>query len=488
MNRVVAPLAVVVAVGAVYGLTTLRHATTFGDGRQLVPPAAAAATSVVSGCASLGGPAAGDVALIAAPATAGTGQAQLIRLGGGKSLPSLTQPGQLSVSPVKASSAARHKSAASGQQIPTVLAPGGVVVQASGAMARGLEVEQIGSAGVPSGRCASPGTDFWFVGPGQHSAARIDLYLLNASSQSADVNVEASTDAGPLQGSTDTGITVPPHSMVVQSLATALHGSRVVALHVRTSVGQVVAAVEEATSTSGGGGWLPTAQSPAHRVVLPGLPATAGTRQVFVAVPGTRDAHLQLTAVTVKGSYEPTGGTGIDIPGGSAVSIDLPSLSGVPAALKLTSNVPITASAMLTGGQSGTPGVFTAAALPLQEQGVVAYNRAGGGADSQLVLSAPGRAAQARLTEIGGTGKTQIVQIAAGHSLIAELSKGGGSGHGSAFSVVIAPLAGSGPLYAGRVIIGSGTGGRIQSMLPVVSALTKVPLPRVQNVPITTVP
>jgi hypothetical protein len=209
---------------------------------------------------------------------------------------------------------------------------------------------------------------------------------------------------------------------------------------------------------------------------------------VFVAVPGTRDAHLQLTAVTVKGSYEPTGGTGIDIPGGSAVSIDLPSLSGVPAALKLTSNVAITASAMLTGGQSGTPGVFTAAALPLQEQGVVAYNRAGGGADSQLVLSAPGRAAQAKLTEIGGTGKTQIVQIAAGHSLIAELSKGGGSGHGSAFSVVIAPLAGSGPLYAGRVIIGSGTGGRIQSMLPVVSALTKVPLPRVQNVPITTVP
>lgn len=487
MNRVVAPLAVVAAVGAVYGLTTLSRAATFGDGRPPVPPPAAAAVSAVSGCTSLGGQAAGDVALIAAPATTGTGQAQLIRLGGGKPLPSVTQPGQLSVSPVKASTAPQHKPAATGQ-IPTVLAPGGVVVQASGPMARGLEVEQVGSTGVPAGRCGSPGTDFWFVGPGQHSAARIDLYLLNAGSQPADVNVEASTDAGPLQGSTDTGITVAPHSMVVQSLATVLRGSRVVALHVRTSVGQVVAAVEEATSANGTGGWLPVAQSPANRVVLPGLPATAGTRQVFVAVPGTRDAHLVLTAVTVKGSYQPTGGTGIDIPGGSAISIDLPSLSGVPAALKLTSSVPITATAMLTGGPSGAPGAFTAAALPLLEQGVVAYNRAGGGADSQLVLSAPGRAAQARLTEFGGANKTQTVRIAAGHSLIAELSKGGGSGHGSAFAVVITPLAGSGPLYAGRVIIGSGTGGRIQSVLPVSSALTKVPLPRVRNVPITTVP
>ncbi len=488
LNRVVAPLALLVAGAAVYGLTTLGHAATVGDGRPLVPPVTAAATSVISGCPSLGGQVAGDAALIAAPATAGRGQAQLIRLAAGKSLPSVSQPGQLAVSPVGASSAAQHQPAATGQQIQTATVPGGVVVQASGSMARGLEVEPVGVSGAPAGRCASPGTDFWFVGPGQHSAARIDLYLLNAGSQSADVNVEVSTDAGPLQGSTDTGITVPPHSTVVQSLASAVRESRVVALHVRTSVGQVVAAVQEATSTSGSGGWLPAAQSPTDRVVLPGLPATAGTRQVFVAVPGTRDAHLQLTAVTVKGSYQPTGGTGLDIPGGSAVSIDLPSLAGVPAALKLTSNVPITASAMLTGGPSGAPGAFTAAALPLQEQGVVAYNRAGGGTDSQLVLSAPGRAVRARLTEIGGTGKTQVVQIAAGHSLIAVLGKGGGSGHASAFAVVITPLAGSGPLYAGRVIVGSGSGGRIQDLLPVASALTRVPLPRVRNVTITTVP
>jgi hypothetical protein len=287
------------------------------------------------------------------------------------------------------------------------------------------------------------------------------------------------------------GIPVAPRSMVVQSLAPAVHQSRAVALHVRTSVGQVVAAVEEVTHAGGSGAWLPAAQLPATHVVLPGLPAAAGTRQLFVAVPGTRDAHLKLTAVTTKGSYPPAGSAGLDIPGGSAAAIVLPSLSGVPAALKLSSDVPVTASAMLSGGAPGAPGVFTAASLPVEQQGVVAYDRAGGGLASQLVLSAPGRPVMARITEIGVTGPggtPRVVQIRAGHSMVAQLGKGGGTIHKSAFSVLITPLAGSGQLYAGRVVTSSGTGGKVQSLLPVISTLTIVPLPKVQNTFITTAP
>jgi hypothetical protein len=358
-------------------------------------------------------------------------------------------------------------------------------------MARGLEVEQVATGGVPSARCESPGTDFWFVGPGQHGLARIQLFLLNPGSQAADANVVISTDAGPLQGGADTGIAVAPHSMVVQTLAPAVHQSRALALHVRTSVGQVVAAVEEITPAGGSGAWLPAAQPPVTHVILPGLPAARGTRQLFVAVPGTRDAHLKLTAVTTKGSYPPAGSTGLDIPGGSAAAIVLPSLSGVPAALKLSSDVPVTASAMLSGGAPGAPGVFTAASLPVEEQGVIAYDRAGSGLASQLVLSAPGRAVTARITEIGTTGSAgtpRVVQIQAGHSVVAQLGKGGGAARKSVFSVMVAPLAGSGRLYAGRVVTGSGTGGKVQSLLPVISTLTVVPLPKVQNTVITTVP
>ena len=63
-------------------------------------------------------------------------------------------------------------------------------------------------------------------------------------------------------------------------------------------------------------------------MIVPGLPGSAGTRELYIAVPGAADAQSRLTAVTAKGSYQPTGGSGIDLPGGSAVAIPLPSLSG----------------------------------------------------------------------------------------------------------------------------------------------------------------
>jgi hypothetical protein len=72
--------------------------------------------------------------------------------------------------------------------------------------------------------------------------------------------------------------------------------------------------------------------------------------------------------------------------------------------------------------------------------------------------------------------------------MVAQLGKGGGSTHRAAFSVMITPLAGSGQLYAGRVVTSSGTGGKVQSLLPVISTLTMVPLPKVQNTFITTAP
>ena len=286
-KRILVPLAVVLVLGTVYTLTAFGRTASLGAGKQVPPPQSAAARSVMRACPSAGmaGSTTAAVALVAAPATAGQGQAEVSRLGGTSSthpLHRVTNPGQLSLATVRAVGSTRSAaSAPSGSQpVKTVATQGGVVVQASGSMARGLEVEQVATGGIPSARCESPGTDFWFVGAGQHSLARIQLFLLNPGSQAADANVEISTDAGPQQGGADMGIAVAPHSMVVQSLAPAVHQSRAVALHVRTSVGQVVAAVEETTRAGSGGAWLPAAQLPATHVVLPGLPAAAGTREI----------------------------------------------------------------------------------------------------------------------------------------------------------------------------------------------------------------
>jgi uncharacterized protein DUF5719 len=495
-SRILPVLAVVALLAGAAALAQFGHSVTLAAGSSVPLPRAVPVSTVTRACPApgLAGMPDAGLALMAGTSASGTGHAQVSHLGGAP-LQSLSSPG-LSVSRVKTVSA--HPKAASptpsGQPVTTVPAAGGVVVSASGALARGLEAEQVTAGGTEPLRCVSPGTDFWFTGPGRYSAGRIQLYLMNTASQAADVNVEAFTDAGPLQGSGDTGIAVAPGQMVVQSLGTLLRGSRVIALHVRTSVGQVAAAVTEITGTARVGAWLPPAQEPATTVVLPGLPGAAGTRQLYVAVPGTRNAHIVLTAITGKGSYEPTGGGGLDIPGGAAVAISLPSLSAIPAALKVSSNVPVTASLMLPGGQQGMPGVFTAAAPPIAEQGVAADGGAGPGKTAELVLSAPWRAVRARIVPVGGGGPGaataggSVVQIAAHHTVVEKLTPPPGTRRGSPFAVVVIPLPGSGLLYGARVLTDGGQGGTLRSILPVASALTTVPLPPVRDELITGVP
>jgi Family of unknown function (DUF5719) len=492
-NRMLPRAGVILALAAAAGLAVWNHSVTVAASQPVPQPRAVPASTVLRACPApgLAGSPTARLALIAGPASGGAGRAVVTYSGASQSAPllSLTQPGVLSLTGVRSAPVPGHPKTASpapgSQPVMTVPVTGGVVIQGTGSMARGLEAEQVTGGGKVAARCDGPGTDFWFTGPGVYTAPRIYLYLMNPGSQPADVTVQAFTDAGPLIGSTDTGVAVAPHGMVFQSLGKMLHGARAVALHVRTSVGQVVAAVEEMTGSAHSGAWLPPAAAPATRVVLPGMPLTAGTRQLFVTVPGTQGAHITLRAITSKGSYQPTGGGGLDIPGGSVAELSLPSLSAIPGALQVSANVPVTAALLVPGGPSGAPGAFTVASAAVQEQGVVAGNVSGGGVAARLVLSAPGRAVAARVTQIAaGSSATaatsQVLRVPAQHSLVAKLGRASAS-HGTAFAVIVTPLPGSGPLYAGRVIAASGKGGALQSILPVPSALTTVPLPGVRN-------
>ncbi len=542
-SRVLAAVIVVLLLGAVYGLAGLRHSMSLSAGSAPRAPRLATVTSVQRVCPAPGATTspAGGVAVMTSPAAGGSGQAgaalTVTRLTGtgsaaaGPRVLSVTQPGvprlaqvtvdratarktaqaktaQSKTTPTKAASGTggtkkgttgtrkktgTQQTTAPAQQSSALAATavsGGVVIQASGTLAQGLEAEQTSAGSLPTAACTSPGTNFWFTGPGQRTAARIQLYLMNAGSQVADVSVDISTDAGPLQETTDTGISVPPHGMIVQSLASTLHNSRAISLHVRTSVGQVAAAVQESTA-GGQGTWLPAAQTPAKHLVIPGLPGVAGTRELYIAVPGVKDATVQVTAVTSRGSYQPTGATGIDLPGGSAAEITVPSLGGIPAALRLSANTSITAAVLVPGG-GGALGAFTAAAPALEEQGVVADNLTGPGRSSTLVLSAPRGAARVTVAEVASAGPasrpTQDVTVAAGKSVVVSLRAIRGAPRGTPFAVVITPQAGSGPVYAGRVIMGNGAGAALQAMLPVASALTTVPLPLVHQAAITASP
>src|SRR5215471_19315070 len=107
-------------------------------------------------------------------------------------------------------------------------------------------------------------------------------------------------------------------------------------------MGRVIAAIRTTGSAGKAGAWLPAAAEPATTQVLTGLPATAGTRELYLTVPGTAAARIKITAVTARGSYQPTGGNLITALSRTTSGYPIPSLSGNPGSIRISSNVPVT--------------------------------------------------------------------------------------------------------------------------------------------------
>jgi hypothetical protein len=361
--------------------------------------------------------------------------------------------------------------------------PTGWSVTATGTMAQAIEAEVASSSGLARLRCGEPGSDIWFVGPGQQNgAAQIQLELMNIDSLAATVDISMITDAGPVQAGNETGITVPPHETVTESLSPAAGNSSVVAIEVHTSSGRVAADVSEGGSAHGSTtSWLPSAAEPSTQLVIPGVPPSSHA-ELFLAVPGTADAKVNVLAITPQGQYRPFGSQSVDLPGQSASSMALTPLGGSAAAIEITANVPVTATVLVPG--SGV-GAFTTAPGPISEQAVVAGNISGSGFTASIVLSAPAGPARVRLTEISapagsaGSRASQVISVRAGRTLMVPVTAPSGAKRGVAFAVVITPLPGAGPLYAARVETqGQNT---VVSIIPAASALTTISLPPVRD-------
>lgn len=367
---------------------------------------------------------------------------------------------------------------------PDAALSGGTAVAATGQMAEGFEAEQSTSSGMGTVSCSHPESDMWFVGTGAAAGATdVRLYLMNTGGLTATVSLTILTDAG-VQNGPASAITVAPHQFVMQNMDSFVHGSGALALRVQTTSGQVAAAVWE--DGGSGGAWLPQAAAPTTVLVIPGLTVASSAARLFITVPGANDAQVKVVAFTAKGRFPQFGSAPVDAPAGATSSFPLTSLGASAAALELTSNVPITAGVLIPGSGIGS---FTTAVAPVTQQGVVAGNPAGRGLTVGLLLTAPAGAVHADITVIASDGSTaataggpQVTTVLAGHTLAVTVPRPVAGGR-QPFAIVITPLAGSGPLYAARVVT-SGTGGLsapLLSLLPVPSALTAITLPPVQQ-------
>jgi len=512
--------AVLVALGAIGGVAQLGHPATAQRPATLGPASSPAATrqvpvtSAARACPPAPGGGAAPVALLAGGSSAGgsstagsstaghgpTNQVELtalppvglpVRAAGPVRAQS---PGALALLTLPAAKAAGKQAA--GQQAAGQQATGqqatqpvqGWSVAGGGAMAQGLEAELTQDSGLASVRCAEPGSDLWFLGPGQQNGgSQVQLDLMNVDSTAASVDVSVINDGGQVAAGNDNGITVPPHQTVTQSLSSVAHGSGVLAIEVHTSIGRVAADVS--AESHGVTSWLPGTAAPSTRLVIPGVPPSGSTAGLFLADPGPSTAKVTVTAITPQGHISPFGSQSVDLPGQSASYVALSPLGGTTAALQITSTVPVTG-AVVVPGSSG-PGVLTAATAPISEQAIVAGNTSGAGMAASVLLSAPGAAAQVRLTEIApasraganGTSSSvtasQVVSVKAGHTLAAPVKAPNGAKHDSAFALVITPLPGSGPLYAARVETQDRS--NVVSIIPAASALSTISLPPVRD-------
>ncbi|MFI0357223.1 DUF5719 family protein [Actinomadura sp. 9N407] len=400
------------------------------------------------------------------------------------------KPGQATVTPTRGGTPTGALTTTGGGWFKELPDPGddSFTVRAAGTLAAGLEAEQTthwprgkdrGLAGV---RCARPGTDLWFLGPGPDAAESIELHLANVDAQAAAVDVTALSGDGPLDTPDGRGTPVAPYSTKVIPIGESAEGLGEVvktaadlALRVRATTGRVAASLRVRIDDGDGIEWLPLSPQPATSLIVPGIPGGEGRRRLLVAVPGQENAGIKVQVLTQNGAFAPQGQDTLDAPASTVTPIDLDrALTGKPAAVRLVSNRPILAGFAAEKGADVAYGTATPP-LTANDFGVVSDNRF----DTTVTLTAPRGAASVRITPVGpqGPGTPQDVQIPSDRTVEARISPPAGAGDN--FGLLIAPRPGSGPVHATRTQSTGKDDKALFTTLPVTPAITTIRLPAV---------
>jgi len=453
---------VVVALVALYGVAHFSTPRASGAEVERAEPQRAAVVSALTVCpgAEMGDGSSTRFGLVSPPAGKGTGSARVARAPGGQ----VGTVGRVGTG-----------------WFGTVTDPADpLVVTGAGTLAAGLTGGQISAGkddkGALSGtHCTRPATDSWFVGPGP-DAGDLRLHLANPDDGPATVSVDVYSDAGQLDTSDAGAIFVPPHGTEDVSLSSRAAGAQLAALHVRTSMGRVAAAVEAAGKDHDGADWVPGGAAPSRKLTIPGVPDGSGDRELLVAAPGLRDATVRVSAVTDGGTVVPGGEGTLQVPAGAVVPLSLGGTlsGGKGSALTLTSDQPVVAG-LSADGDGGKDVAYTAAEPPLDGRGVAAVNRSDNGYTASVLLSAIGGDVTARVGTTGpkGSDPGKAVRIKSGHTT--EVEPDAPDGAGSGYGIVVT---GSGPgrLYAARVLTRDVDGGKLMTVDPLESAAGTVPV------------
>ncbi|MEO8106306.1 MAG: DUF5719 family protein [Actinomycetes bacterium] len=365
---------------------------------------------------------------------------------------------------------------------------------ASGSLAPGFSVTQTERTvdgpgrGLASTQCQPTGNDFWFVGAASGVGERAVLVLTNPESATATVDVTIHGRRGVIDAPAARGVQVGARTSVDLRIDEVAPGEKVLAVHAQVRVGRLSAAITETDANGfepGGTDWIPAASPPATNIVVPGVPAVTRGREASVRLDVVAEgeaAVVTIAVITPDGSFAPQGIDVLDVPEQGVASVDLTeALRGDPAAIVLSSDVPVTAGARvdLTDPEIFGDVLFLAAAEPLDAAAVVPDNRTTADLQTRLILSAPEVGATAVVTGFaaGREWTAGRVSLASGATKVLTIpSKKINGKKVDSYGLVITP-GGAGSLYGVRMLDEAGPRGPLVSSFPLTTARLLAEIP-----------
>ncbi|MET9188884.1 DUF5719 family protein [Streptomyces tendae] len=335
---------------------------------------------------------------------------------------------------------------------------------AEGGTAPGWTVQQTTEVAAGTGRglqgvnCTAPDTEFWFPGASTATGRTDYVHLTNLDDSAAVLDIELYGKDGALKSTVGEGVTVPPHtseSLLLSTLSEVKETDLTVHVGVRSGrVGAAVQALDDKT----GGDWLTAAADPASELVLPGIPKDATAVRLVLFTPGGTDADLKVRLASPSGLITPAGHETVHVKAGMTTGVDLGEVTrGEAGSLVLTPTdraVPVVAAVRVVRGKGDEQeSAFVPASDPVGARATVADNRA---KSTTLALSAPGEAAQVKVTASagteGGTPATKTYTIKAGTTQNVDAPVP--AGLKGSYALTVETVSG-GPVHASRTLTGS---------------------------------
>jgi hypothetical protein len=159
--------------------------------------------------------------------------------------------------------------------------------------------------------------------------------------------------------------------------------------------------------------WVPAQPTPSRELFLTGVPASPRTATLMVANPRARAAIAKVEVVGASGTFAPEGLPSLTVPAGSVETLPLSGIfDGKPVALKVSADVPVTATVRSTLGKDIA---YATGVRPVR--GTTSFALPDGTA--ALVLASTGGAGSVRVTAYdakGGAVLDQPVEVAAASS------------------------------------------------------------------------